>query len=159
MDASPSGEGSERGEDKGIFQYFGWVYHIGVNSVGREYCHLRFLLVRGKCVSMYKRDPHENPDIKPIRQGVIGATLVVEELGCRKVDNGDLFVVRFYSRSDEDRKGESPRLGALASALFIEYTLAALFTDATEEAQRWVEAFLQAKQQFVYGARDLDQSS
>lgn len=63
MDASSSGEGSERGEEKGIFQYFGWVYHIGVNSVGREYCHLRFLLVRGKCVAMYKRDPHQNPGI------------------------------------------------------------------------------------------------
>ncbi|XP_017421374.2 protein ENHANCED DISEASE RESISTANCE 2-like [Vigna angularis] len=129
MEASSSGEGSERGgEEKGIFQYFGWVYHVGVNSVGREYCHLRFLLVRGKCVAMYKRDPHQNPDIKPIRQGVIGATLVVEDLGCRKVNNGDLYVVRFYSRQEEGRKGEI----ACATA---------------EEAQRWMEAFLHARQQ------------
>ncbi|KAK7354404.1 hypothetical protein VNO80_19865 [Phaseolus coccineus] len=128
MDASSSGEGSERGEEKGIFQYFGWVYHIGVNSVGREYCHLRFLLVRGKCVAMYKRDPHQNPGIKPIRQGVIGATLMVEELGCRKFNNGDLYVIRFYSRQEEGRKGEI----ACATA---------------EESQRWMEAFLHAKQQ------------
>ncbi|XP_014499009.1 protein ENHANCED DISEASE RESISTANCE 2-like [Vigna radiata var. radiata] len=129
MEASSSGEASERGgEEKGTFQYFGWVYHVGVNSVGREYCHLRFLLLRGKCVAMYKRDPHQNPDIKPIRQGVIGATLVVEDLGCRKVNNGDLYVVRFYSRQEEGRKGEI----ACATA---------------EEAQRWMEAFLHARQQ------------
>ncbi|KAK7411623.1 hypothetical protein VNO78_03058 [Psophocarpus tetragonolobus] len=130
MEASSSGgEGSERvGEEKGIFQYFGWVYHIGVNSVGREYCHLRFLLVRGKCVAMYKRDPHETPDIKPIRQGVIGATLMVEDVGRRKVNNGDLFVIRFCSRLDQSRKGD---IGCATA----------------EEAQRWMEAFNHAKQQ------------
>lgn len=41
----------------------GWVYHLGVNSIGREYCHLRYLLIRGKYVEMYKRDPSENPGI------------------------------------------------------------------------------------------------
>ncbi|KAH1210078.1 Protein ENHANCED DISEASE RESISTANCE 2 [Glycine max] len=128
MEASSSGEGSQRDEEKGMFQYFGWVYHIGVNSVGREYCHLRFLLVRGKCVAMYKRDPHQNPGIKPIRQGVMGATLVVEELGRRKVNNGELYVIQFCSRLDESRKGE------IACATI-------------EEAQRWMEAFNHAKQQ------------
>lgn len=43
------------------FEYFGWVYHLGVNSIGHQYCHLRFLFIRGKYVEMYKRDPHENP--------------------------------------------------------------------------------------------------
>ncbi|XP_058727574.1 protein ENHANCED DISEASE RESISTANCE 2-like isoform X1 [Vicia villosa] len=111
-----------------MFEYFGWVYHLGVNSIGREYCHLRFLFIRGKCVSMYKRDPHENPGIKPIRQGVIGPTLMVEELGRRKVNNGDFYVIRFYNRLDETRKGEV----ACATA---------------GEAQRWMEAFDQAKNQ------------
>ncbi|XP_027338393.1 protein ENHANCED DISEASE RESISTANCE 2-like [Abrus precatorius] len=131
MEACSGGGGSERGEEKGLFEYFGWVYHLGVNSVGREYCHLRFLFVRGKCVAMYKRDPHENPDIKPIRQGVIGAALMVEELGQRKVHHGDLYVIRFYNRLDETRKGEI----ACATA---------------EEAQRWMEAFEHAKQQAEY---------
>ncbi|XP_029124554.1 protein ENHANCED DISEASE RESISTANCE 2-like isoform X2 [Cajanus cajan] len=128
MMESSSGGGSESGEEKAIFEYFGWVYHIGINSVGREYCHLRFLLVRGKSVAMYKRDPNENPDIKPLRQGVIGATLVVEDLGCRKFNNGDLHVIRFYSRLNECRKGEI----ACATA---------------EEAQKWIEAFDHARQQ------------
>lgn len=44
-------------------EYSGWVYHLGVNSVGYEYCHLRFLYLRGKYVAMFKRDPHENPGI------------------------------------------------------------------------------------------------
>ncbi|XP_073227013.1 protein ENHANCED DISEASE RESISTANCE 2 isoform X2 [Cicer arietinum] len=103
--------GSERysNEDKerGIFEYFGWVYHLGANSIGHEYCHLRFLFIRGKYVTMYQRDPHQNPAIKPIRQGVAGPTLMVEEVGRRKVNNGDLYVLRFYNRLDEARKGEA----------------------------------------------------
>lgn len=50
-------------KEKGYFEYFGWVYHLGTNSIGHEYCHLRFLFIRGKYVEMYKRDPHENPGI------------------------------------------------------------------------------------------------
>lgn len=50
-------------EERGSCEYFGWVYHIGVNSIGHEYCHLRFLFIRRKYVELYKRDPHENPGI------------------------------------------------------------------------------------------------
>ncbi|CAK8534458.1 unnamed protein product [Lathyrus sativus] len=128
MEASSGGGGSE---EKGMFEYFGWVYHLGVNSIAHEFCHLRFLFIRGKYVSMYKRDPHENPGIKPIRQGVIGPTLMVEELGRRKVNNGDFYVIRFYNRLDETKKGEV----ACATA---------------GEAQRWMEAFEQAKNQAEY---------
>ncbi|KAJ8437129.1 hypothetical protein Cgig2_016872 [Carnegiea gigantea] len=70
------------------FQYFGWVYHLGVNKIGHEYCHLRFLFIRGKYAEMYKRDPHENPGIKPIRSGVVGQTLMVEDAGWRRVNRG-----------------------------------------------------------------------
>lgn len=55
--------GGRGGEERGSFEYFGWVYHIGVNSIGHEYCHLRFLFIRRKYVELYKRDPHENPGI------------------------------------------------------------------------------------------------
>ncbi|KAF3453005.1 hypothetical protein FNV43_RR03438 [Rhamnella rubrinervis] len=145
MDSSPlTKEGSERlekdgsqhsmgggGDERGIFEYFGWVYHLGVNSIGHEFCHLRFLFVRGKYVEMYKRDPHENPDIKPIRKGVIGPTLMVEELGRQKVERADVYVLRLYNRLDESKKGEI----ACATA---------------GEAQKWMEAFDQAKQQAEY---------
>ncbi|XP_061375754.1 protein ENHANCED DISEASE RESISTANCE 2-like [Gastrolobium bilobum] len=127
-----SGSGSsERSEDRGIFEYFGWVYHLGVNSIGLEYCHLRYLFIRGKYVAMYKRDPHDNPAIKPIRQGAVGPALMVEELGRRKVNSGDLYVVRFYNRLDEAKKGEI----ACATA---------------GEARGWIEAFDHAKQQAEY---------
>ncbi|KAL2961668.1 hypothetical protein AAZX31_17G101400 [Glycine max] len=141
MDAAATGSelnksgsgGSERSEDSGggIFEYSGWVYHLGVNSIGHEYCHLRFLFIRGKYVSMYKRDPHDNPGLKPIRQGVVGPTLMVEELGRRKVNNGDLYVLRFFNRLDETKKGEI----ACATA---------------GDARGWMEAFDQAKQQAEY---------
>ncbi|KAH1217033.1 Protein ENHANCED DISEASE RESISTANCE 2-like [Glycine max] len=136
LNKSGSG-GSERSEDSGgaggggIFEYSGWVYHLGVNSIGHEYCHLRFLFIRGKYVSMYKRDPHDNPGLKPIRQGIVGPTLMVEELGRRKVNNGDLYVLRFYNRLDETKKGEI----ACATA---------------GDARGWMEAFDQAKQQAEY---------
>ncbi|KAG7610804.1 START domain [Arabidopsis suecica] len=122
---------SAGGGEGGTFEYFGWVYHLGVNKIGHEYCNLRFLFIRGKYVEMYKRDPHENPDIKPIRRGVIGPTMVIEELGRRKVNHGDVYVIRFYNRLDESRKGEI----ACATA---------------GEALKWVEAFEEAKQQAEY---------
>ncbi|PIN09380.1 hypothetical protein CDL12_18033 [Handroanthus impetiginosus] len=110
------------------FEYSGWVYHLGVNSIGHEYCNLRFLLIRGKYVEMYKRDPHENPGIKPIRRGVIGHTLMVEELGRRRVNHDDVYVLRFYNRLDETKKGE------IACA-------------TPGDARKWMEAFDHAKQQ------------
>ncbi|OVA16368.1 START domain [Macleaya cordata] len=125
------GSSSLSEQERGTFEYFGWVYHLGINTIGHEYCHLRFLFVKGKFVEMYKRDPHDNPGIKPIRKGVVGHTLMVEELGRRKVNNGDLYVIRLYNRLDESRKGEI----ACATA---------------GEARKWMEAFDQAKQQAEY---------
>ncbi|CAN1172277.1 Protein ENHANCED DISEASE RESISTANCE 2 [Linum perenne] len=117
----------EEEEDKVGFEYFGWIYHLGTNSIGHGYCHLRFLFIRGKYVEMYKRDPHENIGIKPIRRGVVGPTLMVEEIGRRKVNHGDVYVIRFYSRLDETKKGDI----ACATA---------------GEARKWMEAFDHAKQ-------------
>ncbi|EEF38875.1 protein ENHANCED DISEASE RESISTANCE 2-like [Ricinus communis] len=125
------GKEKEKEKEKKTLEYFGWVYHLGTNSIGHEFCHLRFLFIRGKYVEMYKRDPHENPGIKPIRRGVAGPTLMVEELGRRKVNEGDLYVLRFYSRLDETKKGEI----ACATA---------------GEAREWMEAFDHAKQQAEY---------
>ncbi|KAL7190950.1 hypothetical protein ACSBR2_023092 [Camellia fascicularis] len=126
--SSESGAGTE---ERGRFEFFGWVYHFRVNSIGHEYCHLRFLFIRGKYVEMYKRDPREYPGIKPIRRGVVGYTLMVEELGRRKVNHGDVYVLRFYNRLDETKKGEI----ACATAA---------------EARKWMEAFDHAKQQAEY---------
>ncbi|XP_071910866.1 protein ENHANCED DISEASE RESISTANCE 2-like isoform X2 [Coffea arabica] len=128
---SESGADDSSGNSSNTFEYFGWVYHLGVNSIGHEYCHLRYLCIRGKYVEMYKRDPRENPGVKPIRRGVVGHTLMVEELGRRKVNSGDLYVLRFYNRLDETRKGEI----ACANA---------------GEARKWMEAFDHAKQQAEY---------
>ena len=61
--AGSSSELSKSGSKGSERSSFGWVYHLGVNSIGHQYCHLRFLFIRGKYVSMYKRDPHENPAI------------------------------------------------------------------------------------------------
>ncbi|KAB1199008.1 Protein ENHANCED DISEASE RESISTANCE 2-like [Morella rubra] len=130
-DRSESGGSSVLGEERGTCEFSGWVYHLGVNPIGHEYCHLRFLSIRGKYVEMFKRDPNESPGIKPIRKGVIGPTLMVEELGRQKVNQGDVYVLRFYNRLDETKKGEI----ACANA---------------GEARKWMEAFDHAKQQAEY---------
>ncbi|XP_041998517.1 protein ENHANCED DISEASE RESISTANCE 2-like isoform X1 [Salvia splendens] len=113
------------------FEYSGWVFHLGVNKIGREYCHFRFLTIRGKYLEMYKRDPHENPGTKPIRRGVIGHTLMVEELGRRKVNNVDMYALRFYNRLDEAKKGE-------------------IACTTAGDARKWMEAFDHAKQVVEY---------
>ncbi|KAJ1700293.1 hypothetical protein LUZ63_000072 [Rhynchospora breviuscula] len=109
----------------------GWVYHLGVNSIGHQYCHLRYLLLRGNCLFMYKRDPHQTPAIKPIRKGLITHTLMLQELGCRKLTTGDLYVLGFYNRLDGTKKGE------IACA-------------NPGELRKWYEAFDQAKHQAEY---------
>ncbi|KAG5243777.1 protein ENHANCED DISEASE RESISTANCE [Salix suchowensis] len=125
---SSSSGGDGGGEERGVYMYSGWVYHLGTNSIGHQYCHLRFMFIKGKYVEMYKRDPQEHPGIKPIRKGVIGPTLMVEELGRRKVNHGDVYIVRFYNRLDETKKGE-------------------IACPTAGEAQKWMEAFNHGKQQ------------
>jgi hypothetical protein len=53
--------GSDRENDHGIPAYGGWVYHMGTHSVGYQYFHARYLVIRGKYVTMFKRDPVEHP--------------------------------------------------------------------------------------------------
>ncbi|RLM60396.1 protein ENHANCED DISEASE RESISTANCE 2-like [Panicum miliaceum] len=125
--SSGSGSGSG-GSGRSAAEYSGWVYHLGVNSIGHEYCHLRFLVIRGRTVAMYKRDPHDNPGLEPIRKGAVGHTLMVEELGRRRVNHGDVYVLRLCNRLDQTKKGE------IACA-------------TPGEARKWIEAFEQAKQQ------------
>ncbi|KAL0382970.1 UNVERIFIED_CONTAM: hypothetical protein Scaly_0584300 [Sesamum calycinum] len=126
-----------------LFEYFGWVYHVGVNSIGQEFCHFRYLFIRGTYVEMYKRDPHEKPGTKPIRRGVIGPTLLVEDIGRRKVSHGDVYVLRFYNRLDQTKKGEWFSKNSSFDCCKIACTTA-------DDAQKWMEAFDHAKQQVEY---------
>ncbi|CAN1318641.1 Protein ENHANCED DISEASE RESISTANCE 2 [Linum perenne] len=132
--SSGVGDGEEKEKERGVDEYFGWVYHLGTSSIGYVYCYLRFLFIRGKIVEMYKRDPHQHPGIRPIRRGIVGPTFMVEDLGCRSVYRGDVYVLRFYNRLDEAKKGEI----ACASA---------------EEARKWMEAFDRAKLQILQYSR------
>ncbi|KAI3496047.1 hypothetical protein L1887_38397 [Cichorium endivia] len=139
-----SGSGGDSGpEEKDVrnsrpkFQHSGWVYHLGTNSIKRESCNRRFLHIKGKYVMMYKRDPHEHPGTKPIRRGVVGHTLMLEELGPRKVNDGDLYVLKFSNRLDEGKKGE---IGCASAG----------------ETRKWMEALEQAKKQAEF---ELSQTS
>ncbi|CAH9084063.1 unnamed protein product [Cuscuta epithymum] len=130
--SSENGADFRGGSGNAPFEYSGWVYHLGVNSIGHEYFRHRFLIIRGMFVQMYKRDPREYPRARPVRRGVIGNSFVVEGLGHRKVNHGDVYVVRFYNRSDETKKGEI----ACATAA---------------EAEKWMDAFDHAKKQVEVG--------
>ncbi|KAI3701560.1 hypothetical protein L6452_26738 [Arctium lappa] len=130
-----SGSGEDSGKEKVVgrpkFEHSGWVYHLGTSSIKRESCHRRFLHIKGKYVMMYKRDPNEHAGTKPIRRGVVGHTLVLEELGRRRVNDDDLYVLKFSNRLDEEKKGEI----ACATA---------------GETRKWMEALEQAKKQAEY---------
>lgn len=41
--------------------YAGWVYHVGTSSLGYPFCTDRFLVIKGKYVTMFKRNPVEYP--------------------------------------------------------------------------------------------------
>ncbi|KAJ9551004.1 hypothetical protein OSB04_015049 [Centaurea solstitialis] len=131
-----SGSGEDSGKEEKVvgrpkFEHSGWVYHLGTRSIKRESCHRRFLHIKGKYVMMYKRDPNEHSGTKPIRRGVVGHTLVLEELGRRRVNDDDLYVLKFSNRLDEEKKGEI----ACATA---------------RETRKWMEALEQAKKQAEY---------
>lgn len=131
-----SGSGEDSGKEEKVvgrpkFEHSGWVYHLGTSSIKRESCNRRFLHIKGKYVMMYKRDPNEHPGTKPIRRGVVGHTLVLEELGRRRVNDDDLYVLKFSNRLDEEKKGEI----ACATA---------------GETRKWMEALEQAKKQAEY---------
>ncbi|KAI5063229.1 hypothetical protein GOP47_0021776 [Adiantum capillus-veneris] len=104
--------------------YQGPVYHIGVNRLGRHFCHLRFLRISGIHIEMFKKDPESGS--KPIRQGIAGRFLKVDDVGRRKVEGKDLYVLKISNALDESAGGEI----ALRTAL---------------DAQNWRAAFLQAK--------------
>ncbi|MCO5611084.1 hypothetical protein L7F22_065334 [Adiantum nelumboides] len=104
--------------------YQGPVYHIGVNRLGRHFCHLRFLRISGVYIEMFKKDPASGA--KPIRQGIAGRFLKVDDVGRRKVEGKDLYVLRILNVLNDSPKGEI----ALRTAL---------------DAQNWKDAFLQAR--------------
>ncbi|KMZ61504.1 hypothetical protein ZOSMA_522G00030 [Zostera marina] len=83
-----AGEGSEPCLKDGarLCEHSGWVYHIGVNSIGKVYCNLRFLFLRGKGVAMYKRDPTKNTGIVVINQFQTSPFIVFEFNECSKLN-------------------------------------------------------------------------
>ena len=53
---------SGRDIDRGpIPAYGGWVYHVGISTLGYQFCRPRFLVIKGIYVTMFKRDPVEYP--------------------------------------------------------------------------------------------------
>lgn len=59
------GESGGSADEKGggAFEYYGWVYHLGMHKIGHEFFRRRFLWIRGTYLQMFKRDPHEHPGI------------------------------------------------------------------------------------------------
>ncbi|KAJ6362074.1 hypothetical protein OIU78_002470 [Salix suchowensis] len=74
---------------------------------------------------------------------------MVEELGRRKVNHGDVYIVRFYNRLDETKKGEN-KVDYLSiqhhSKSFI-IAIESIACPSAGEAQKWMEAFNHGKQQ------------
>ncbi|KAL3700947.1 hypothetical protein R1sor_018969 [Riccia sorocarpa] len=126
-------EGAARSqrEQREIAAYAGWVYHVGLNSLGYPFCHERFLVIKGKYVSMYKHNPQDQPRAQPLRSGYVGQYLMVEEVGRRNYHGRALYVLRIFSRRDHSRQGE-------------------FACQSAEEVEKWILAFNHAKEEAEY---------
>jgi hypothetical protein len=60
MESTSKGS-DDREIDHGIRGYVGWVYHVGTNSLGCQFCHARYLVIKGKHITMFKRNPMDYP--------------------------------------------------------------------------------------------------
>lgn len=110
--------------------YEGWLYHVGVSSLGYQFCRSRYLIITGKHVEMYTCNPHERPR-KPVRRGIVGNNLTVEELGRQIYHGRALYVLRIYSLVDCNKQGK-------------------LACSSAGEAEKWLAAFQHAKEEVVY---------
>lgn len=107
--------------------YEGWLYHVGVNSLGYQFCRSRYLIIKGKYVEMYTCNPYERPR-KPVRRGVVGTYCMVEELGRQIYHGRALYVLRIYSRVDCHKQGK-------------------LACSSAGEVEKWISAFHHAKEE------------
>ncbi|CAM6079958.1 unnamed protein product [Sphagnum tenellum] len=134
--------GSDRENDHDIPAYVGWVYHMGTHSVGYQYFHARYLVIRGKYVTMFKHDPVEHPRAVPITRGVVSQHLMVEDFGRKMYHGRALYVLKIYNRLDHSRQGE-------------------FACTSGEEVEKWISAFQHAKEQadFASGRSDSNNRS
>lgn len=130
-------ENSDSGSGEMEKCYGGWIYHLGTNSFGHQFCHLRYLLIKGKYVEIYKRNPNDHQGQQPIRRGVASQYMMLEDMGLRTVNHGDFYILRIYSRLDDSKKGE-------------------IACRTAGEIKTWMQAFEHAKQE---AASDLRRSS
>ncbi|KAH7420408.1 hypothetical protein KP509_13G006500 [Ceratopteris richardii] len=110
--------------------YEGWLYHVGVSSLGYQFCRSRYLIIKGKRVEMYACNPRKRPG-KPVRSGVVGSNMMVEELGRQIFHGRALYVLRIYSLLDSTKQGK-------------------LACSSAGEAQKWFSAFQHAKEEAMY---------
>ncbi|XP_024530767.1 protein ENHANCED DISEASE RESISTANCE 2 isoform X2 [Selaginella moellendorffii] len=116
--------------------YAGWIYHVGSNSMGYQFCNPRYLVIKGKYVEMYKRDPNDFPSKKPIRRGVAGKFTMVKEIGRQIFHGRVLYVLKIYSRVDHGKHGE-------------------IACTSAEEVEKWMSAFRHAKEEAEYVSNKL----
>ncbi|KAG0553541.1 hypothetical protein KC19_12G018800 [Ceratodon purpureus] len=115
-------------DDRGVPAYAGWVYHVGTSSLGYQFCRPRFLVIKSKYVSMFKTNPNEIPRPLPMRSGLVGSHLMVEEVGRRDIHNRILYVMKIYSKLDDSRQGE-------------------FACTTADEVEKWISAFRHAKEE------------
>ncbi|KAH7280404.1 hypothetical protein KP509_37G065600 [Ceratopteris richardii] len=98
--ASPSRNSQSAGA---LFE--GWLYHVGTTCLGYQVCRSRYLIIRGKYVALYSCDPRTRHQ-KPMQRGILGRSMMVEDLGCQKFRGRALYVLRIYSLLDFSKQGK-----------------------------------------------------
>eukprot|EP00850_Spirogloea_muscicola_P015244 SM000115S23923 [mRNA] locus=s115:187998:194068:- [translate_table: standard] len=103
----------------------GWIYIVGTNVLGLQYCKSRFMRIQGRTIAMFKRDPTHFPQ-EPVRVGMVGRTMVAKDMGRGIYKDKVLYILRLYDKVHPKYEG----LFGCTSA---------------EGASQWLSAFEHAK--------------
>eukprot|EP00243_Klebsormidium_subtile_P005813 TRINITY_DN237_c0_g2_i1.p1 TRINITY_DN237_c0_g2~~TRINITY_DN237_c0_g2_i1.p1 ORF type:complete len:717 (-),score=155.15 TRINITY_DN237_c0_g2_i1:482-2632(-) len=115
----------------------GWLMHFGENKNGKSYCNPRFVVLEGRSLSIYKQDPEQEQDEKPLFHGNMGPYTRWEELGRLVVDGHCLYALRLFSAVNHAINGQ---LGA----------------GTVEELTKWLNALEHARNLAVQSAKDAE---
>eukprot|EP00897_Mesotaenium_endlicherianum_P005327 jgi/Mesen1/4822/ME000243S03996 len=102
----------------------GFLYALGPTRTGGSYCHLLYVVLAGRFLSLYKSKGEE----APLRSGVLDMDLRVEDTGRQIVSGQTLYTLRLYSTTEQPKEVQ---LGATSS----------------EETAAWIDAITSALEQ------------
>eukprot|EP00850_Spirogloea_muscicola_P000115 SM000001S04517 [mRNA] locus=s1:651473:659263:- [translate_table: standard] len=118
----------------------GWLFVIGRNRLGREYCNPGYCIIVGNSLALYKTDPNQDTSgglQKPLLAGPIGKNVQTEEVGKHHV-RGQLQILFTFSIKNSSRPEQGHLFGV----------------DSPEKVERWLAAVRHARDMACLDTRE-----